>query len=355
MSLPNQLTQSQAQKFLEDLNLGGKSSSSKNYEGQQQATSALVGKDNYNVITAAKNVTSYSKLGNLHACPRKYQLSQFDAISAAERVPNVDFSTGHAVGAGFQEYFATKDLAKALWQCFLSWDIDLLTEPAPRKKKCYSLAHLAVEQAAHFIDTSEIEDYEIAILPSGRPAVEVSFAIDCENGYIHRGHIDLIARNKSTGRVAVLEVKTSGFKGVNAALYFNSEQALGYSVVVDQLFPGTQEYEVFYCVYSVPDEQWYLLPIVKPASAKAEFLSTLLLDHAAIKTYEKLDFYPKRGSSCYAYARDCKYLMQCNSILKVPLPTMTIEDLDAAGSLDIHMTVSELRSGIKDSGDCDDS
>jgi hypothetical protein len=319
----------------------------KNSEDSKQSTATLVGKDNYNVITAARNVTSYSKLGNLHACPRKYKLLQLDAISAQERVPNIDFATGHAVGAGFQEYFATRDLDKALWQCFLSWNADLLTEPAPRKKKCYPLAHLAVEQAAHFLDNSELEDYEIAILPSGRPAVEVSFAIDCENGFIHRGHIDLIARNKVTGKIAVLEVKTSGFKGINAALYYNSEQALGYSVVVDALFPGLGEFEVYYIIYSIPDEAWNILPITKPISAKAEFLSTLLLDHATISTYNKLNFFPKRGSACYAFARPCQYLMQCNTIPATVETTLSMEELNAIGAMDFVATVSELRQSIK--------
>lgn len=309
-------------------------------------TAALVGKDNYKLITAASNITSYSKLSNLHSCPRKYQLSQFDAIDAQERLPNVDFSFGHSVGAGFQELFATRDIDKAIWQCFLAWDCDLLTEPAPRKKKCYPLASLAVHQAESFLEASELSDYEIATLPSGRPAVEVSFAIDCENGFIHRGHIDLIAKNKNTGKVAVLEVKTSGFKGINPALYVNSDQATSYAVVVDALFPGNSEFEIFYIVYSVPDETWGVLPVSKPTSIKAEFLSTLLLDHAAIKTYEKIDFYPKRGSNCYSYSRDCKYLHQCSAVLKKELPVMTLEDL----TVDFTTTVSELRNEMKERG-----
>ena len=100
-------------------------------------TANLVGKDDYAKLIAAQNITSYSKLSNLHACPRKYQLSQFDAVDVQERVPNVDFSFGHAVGAGFQELFMTRDIDKALWQCFLAGECDLLTEPAPRKKKHY--------------------------------------------------------------------------------------------------------------------------------------------------------------------------------------------------------------------------
>jgi hypothetical protein len=333
---------SKAQSFLENLSLSGKDSSLKNSEA---GTAELVGKDSYNLITAAKNITSYSKLSNLHACPRKYQLTQFDAIDAQERTPNVDFSFGHAVGAGFQELFATGNIDKAIWQCLLAWDADLLTEPAPRKKKCYPLASLAVQQAQGFLETSELSDYEIATLPSGRPAVEVSFAIDCENGFIHRGHIDLIAKNKYTGKVAVLEVKTSGFKGINPALYYNSDQATSYSVVVDALFPGTNEFEIYYIVYSVPDETWGVLPVNKPTSIKAEFLSTLLLDHAAIKTYEKLDFYPKRGSNCYSFSRECKYLMQCSSVLKKELPSMTMDDPE----LDFKTSVTELRLGMQSS------
>jgi hypothetical protein len=312
----------------------------------QSKTSDLVSKVDYDKLIAAKNITSYSKLGSLHACPRKYQLSQYDAVHVQERVPNVDFSFGHAVGAGFQEYFATKDMDKALWQCFLAWDSDLLIEPAPRKKKFYPLASLAVQQVELFLASCELDEYEIAILPSGRSAIEVSFVIDCENGFLHRGHIDLIARNIKTGRIAVIEVKTSGFKGINAAIYYNSDQALSYSVIVDSLFPGTQEFEVFYVVYSVPDERWNVLPISKPVSAKAEFLSTLLLDHATIKTYEKLDFYPRRGSACYSFSRDCKYLMQCGAVLKQELPIITLEEMKAGGAIDFFTSASELRIGL---------
>src|SRR5574343_241672 len=79
----------------------------------------------YNKLLMMSNVTSYSQRQVLHACPRKYQLSMH---RAGDRTPaldagsvNLDFTFGHAVGAGVQSYLLTRDLDKSLFNAFMAW------------------------------------------------------------------------------------------------------------------------------------------------------------------------------------------------------------------------------------------
>lgn len=297
----------------------------------------------YRKLVALINVTSYSQLSELHACPRKFVLNKAAAaLGEAERINNTDFAFGHSVGAGVQTYFATGDVDQGLFAGFVSWklpyDATNASQKRPTPTKSIILANLAIEK---FAAMGLHDEWEVVILPNGKPAVEVAFRIDCENGYKHYGHIDIILRNKRTGQIAVGEFKTSGFTNVDEALYANSSQALGYSVVIDAIFPGFTDYEVLYFVYSAVSREWNVMPFNKSRTAKAEFLQDLLLDHSAISTYRKMNFWPKRGESCFNYSRRCEHFGVCN----LTTHTSAIKELganDEAEDVDFKFTLSDL-------------
>lgn len=272
-----------------------------------------------------QNVTSYSQLSLLHACPREYQLSMHRAMEEGAReitIPNLDFCFGHAVGAGAQNWLLTKDLDIAGFNACMSWRADLSDRKDKAKKSLWE-ALIAVDK---FADWWAIigDEWDLLILPNGKPAIELAFSLHARNNFKHYGHIDIVLTNKYTGRMAVLELKTTGM-GLEEALYANSNQATGYSIMLDAIFPGITEYEVLYAVYLVRDREWHMMPFSKTALQKAEVIKDMLLDHSVLDTYETIGFYPKRGESCFRFNRRCKFFGECNLVPSDPLPKLEAE------------------------------
>lgn len=291
----------------------------------------------YRALVANINSTSYSILEQLHSCPRAFALDKIKASSELNAgVPeplNIDFVFGHAVGAGAQGILASGgNLYAGLFAATVGWKAhyDFGTEELlKRSGKNFFAAQIAVEKFhALMLSNSELAEYEVLMVTRGNgelvPAIELSFCLNTGDGYKYYGHIDAIVRNKWTGKIAVLELKTTGMKVLHPALYSNSNQALGYAVALDALAYGHADYEVIYCTYQVPTEEWHVLPFAKSVTKKAEWLQDLLLDHSRITSYRQLNHYPKNGSSCLRFNRPCRWYGECdlvarNSYTKIPV------------------------------------
>lgn len=298
-------------------------------------TYGLTSNKDYHKLVQYRNVTSYSQLLDLHACPRRFHLNKHAAAAGqVDLEDNVDFLFGHAVGAGVQSLWTLENprenLHVALFNSYMAWNGPFDLRSITRKKKSIWEAGIAVEKFLQVM-LEQMDDWEIVKLqPSGRPAIELSFALDCNNGYKHYGHIDVVLRNKRSGEVAVIELKTTGMNAAEEAMYANSSQALGYSVILDSLFPGISSYEVFHFIYSSTHREWTPMPFTKTVSHKTEWIRDTLLDHAMLDTYNRMGFYPKRGESCYDYFRRCKYFGTCNIV-----PDEQLEELPADADAEV--------------------
>lgn len=289
----------------------------------------------YRRIVSFDNCTSYSQTQDLHACPRRYQLIKAEAKTDAGADPvqqtNLDFAFGHSVGAGVQTLIATGKLVAGLFAGFISWKADYFADldelnagygRRTRKNKSLAYAQLAIEK---FFAQGLTKDWEIYLLPDGSPAVELAFCVDTQNGFQHYGHIDLILRHLESKRIAVWELKTNGSNDIDEATYANSNQALGYGVVLDYIEPDLADYDVIYAVYSTSSMEWHILPFRKSLTQKAEWLADILLDHNNISTYRKMGFFPKRGESCRQYNRRCKFFGICDLTSHVSYVDLPIE------------------------------
>ncbi len=282
-------------------------------EGWKQLGGDVTNKE-YRKIVAYDNCTSYSQLLTLHRCPRLYQLEKADAKQPAteeyQEQSNLDFAYGHSVGAGLGTLLATGSLTAGLFASFIGWQADYFANNG--KGKSLPHAQIAIEQFHH---QNLAADWQVYVLPSGAPAVEIAFMLDMENGYQHYGHIDFILQHRVNGQLAVAECKTTGYQSVDEAQYANSAQALGYGIVVDSIAQGNADYEVLYFVYSSTAREWQVLPFVKSLTEKAGYLQDLLLDHSNLTTYRELNFFPKRGESCAnQFGRRCKKFGLCDLV-----------------------------------------
>lgn len=277
------------------------------------SNAAGVLKAQYKELQVFGNLTSYSMQQTLHTCPRMFQIAKLEATLPTPddyiESDNADFAFGHAVGAGVATFDETHDLDKAMWSCFLAWDIDLFARKErrpnrPEPNKTYHHAVWAIKRYAQFCaEELDLQDYEVV-------KNEATIAVDFENGHFYVGHIDTLLRSRQSGRYKVKENKTTGFSTVDPALYSNSDQALSYSLVVDAI--GATEYDVLYTVYSTTAEQWMAFEFTKDVLAKVEWLQDQTFIHSAIDQYEEKDFFPKRGANCIQYGRRCKYYESCD-------------------------------------------
>lgn len=256
---------------------------------------------------------SHSSRATLHKCPRKYQLYRLSsdtvALQAEKEVEQgVTFAYGSAVGVGIQSVFEGKTEDRVVLDMFLEWDVDLL-DNNPRQKKSFWEAMFAVQRFVLLQTAGYLEDYEL-VYYEGKPAVELSFQIILPNGYKYRGYVDGVLRHKGTGKILVLECKTSSGTA-NPTMFKNSGQALGYSIVLDILFPGMSDYDVLYLVYETRTRDFVEFFFTKSLLQKALWLQELLIDTKHIEIYEEFDTYPMHGENCLDFFRDCEYLGLC--------------------------------------------
>lgn len=260
---------------------------------------------------------SYSGLLTLDSCPRKFyfqKCSKQETYDTFEQ--SVTLAFGTVVGIGIQEYMRTDSLSHAILQMFLAWEPDLMADD-PKRKKSFWEAVFAVEKFA-YIRHELFEDYEVATF-NGKPAIELSFRITLPNGFYYRGYVDLVLRHRLTGKVVVLENKTTASKVTDPAMYKNSFQGIGYSVVLDKIAPDLSSYLVYYLVYNTNNYEYLPLPFPKSLSERAEWLMALHQQVQIISLYESTNLWPKKGQSCFNFFHPCPYYSTCNLPLLDPI------------------------------------
>lgn len=330
------------------------------------SAAAGVSKIDYNRLYSFQNVVSHSMEEVLNSCPRKFQIAKLAAGSeeGRPRYNNVTFAFGHAVGAGVAVYDKTCSLRSAIWAAFLAWDIDLFSqeEAKPNRadpRKSFAYAVYALEKYAVWHAENMMEQYEVVELEA-TVLVDLETQDEISPTTFHTGHVDEILRHKVSGNLRVKENKTTGLTVVDPALYQNSNQTLGYSVVVAQF--GAAEYDVLYTIYSSSEMRWVSFDFPKGQLARAQWLKTEVQQAGIVRIYADDNFFPMRGSSCYAYSRQCEHFGSCNMDLKrvfrkdfSELPIATVEELQKIEHFKYVTSrsaiVAQIRENLKRGGE----
>jgi len=254
---------------------------------------------------------SYSSLLTLHQCPRKFELYKKRSTFRTEEdiKSSITFAFGHVVGEAIQLALEGLTEDEIIWKMFLNWKPDLFAIHE-RDAKSFFLAVIALQRFLELRQQGFLDDYEL-VYYNGAPACELSFSITFPDGFRLRGFVDAVLRHKVTGEILVLECKTTNASSINPATYKNSAQAIGYSVVLDHLYPDLSSYKVLYLVYQTKSREYNPIPFTKSFLQRALWIRELLLDIETIKLYEEAEIYPMHGESCTSFGRDCEYFQTC--------------------------------------------
>lgn len=284
---------------------------------------------------------SYSSRNLLRKCPRKFQLYKLRSTHRAEESlkTSITFAFGHLVGAAIQQSFQSVPDEKIIWDQFLAWKPDLFAEDEKTNKSFWS-AIIAFKRFQAARDSGFLKDYEL-VYYEGKPACELSFCIIFPDGFRYRGHVDLVLRHIISGEVIVLECKTTGSTTINPATYVNSAQAIGYSIILDAIFPKLSSYKVLYLVYKSKDGEFVQLPFSKTFLQRALWIRELLLDIELIKMYEEAEIYPMNGEACFDFYRECEYLNTCTLNTELLTKPCTPEEEDKL-EYQIVITLADL-------------
>lgn len=259
---------------------------------------------------------SYSTRRTLHACPRRFELDKLknaDVFSEDEQgglQDNIDFAYGSSLAAGIQQCLIKRDRTAIIFSAWVAWDTELLASK-PDKRKSFSYVVAALDNfLAHY--QSFMGNWELATL-NGKPAVELSVRVDLDNGYYYYLHIDGVLRHKVSGKFLILELKTTGFNNIHPAIFQNSDQALGYSIVLDSLVEDKDNlvYEVLYLVYKTSRQEFEPMFFTKRRLERISWIRNLLFDCEDIEKFKAAKHFPQRDSGCYSYFRACPYFEMC--------------------------------------------
>lgn len=268
--------------------------------------------------TQRLKLLSHSSRLLLHTCPRKYQLSKLGASGAEDDEDTKGtFGFGHLVGTGIQNILQGKDIQQVIFEGFLAWSQDLFYVDDKRKK---SFAHgvFALHKIRALFQAGLLRDYELVTV-AGKPACELSFRVHLPNGYKYRGYVDVVLKHKVTNEVMVLEIKTSSMQVV-ANGYKNSGQAIGYSVILDTIFPGLSAYKVLYLVYKTKEQEYEIINYPKTLYQRALWLNELMIDCEVIELYNTRKVFPMYGENCIKFNRECNFFGLCTMNTESILP-----------------------------------
>lgn len=286
---------------------------------------------------------SHSSDTLLHKCPKKYELYKLGGkLDGEDNDQHLTF--GDVVGVGVQDYLLHSSVNSAALTMFMRWHKMLDDEDGVRDKKTFWHCLYALDKFEG-LRNSQLSHYELAAF-NGKPALELGFSIDLGDGFFYRGFLDALFIDKIRNSLKVYEGKTTKFRNIHAAMFQNSGQGLGYSLVVDAISKQLgmelgSSYDVLYAVYKTGAYEWETFNFSKSHTQRAMWLKNLLRDKQHIAEYAWDDYFPMHGENCFDFFRPCPHFGSCeiSSWLQYPKPVLTVDD---QSKYQFHFTLEEL-------------
>lgn len=266
---------------------------------------------------------SHSTLGLLHSCERKFQKTKLLRTKAPrEESPALSFGKGW--GAGAQHYLVLRSAGYSVPESidaalYVAWASYFPSLEDDRRFQT-RLFELLIKAVPFF--ESKLEEYEVATF-DGRPASELSFKLEINDRYYFVGYVDLVVRHRQTGRYSVVDLKTTSLTASDLRPYYrNSDQGIGYSIVLDAIVGQDQSvFDVSYWVTQLSNAKSAQFEashqdLTFPYTIKDRFdwFLKLFLDVNYMQALEPMTAYPKRGNACMNFNRVCNFYSECNEV-----------------------------------------
>lgn len=255
---------------------------------------------------------SHSTLEAIQTCYRKFEMDKLLTFGA-KRVESEHLPFGHGFGAFVATYIQTGDFNMS---ALMAW-YEYMPIVESDKKNQATLYHL-IERCVSELDALR-EEWEVAEF-NGIPAVELSFRIDIDEYFYYVGYVDVVLKNKTDGRLAVLEVKSTGLQLQDIApLYKFSGQALGYSIVLDEVAENhNASYDVMYFVGRLGKTAFSdgvrseLHVFRKTMADRLDWFMALAQQVETLHTCLKYSNFPRISAGCLKYNKPCPHFGVCH-------------------------------------------
>lgn len=250
---------------------------------------------------------SNSSFGLKSSCPRKYQLTK---LTQPEKEKAAYLSYGSALGVGIQYALAGLPEEYCTLQMMMAWDVDLNDTSRESQKQTFWHCLHAFQVFYHSVRPSLFgNDWEVITI-NDRPAIELSFRIILPANYYYRGFIDLVLKNKFTGEVMIVELKTTSMNYTREEAWKNSGQGLGYAVVLDHIEP-LSSFRVLYLVCLTKSQTFEPFQFVKFPHQRVRWMQDAVIKCKELALWETEGHYPMEGGACLAYSRPCQFFGIC--------------------------------------------
>lgn len=254
---------------------------------------------------------SHSALDLLNSCERKFQLDRL-LEGSPDREDSEHTVFGTAFGAAVAHYMLHQNVDEALVELWKHY-YPVLEHGVKTEEQCLG-AFLSIVPSLDNL----LMDWEVMFFQD-KPAVELSFRLDIDEQFYFVGYVDLVLRNRFSGKTAIMEVKTTSLGLTDLdAVYKNSGQALGYSIVLDHIVgEKNNEYEVIYVVAQINSKsamsfKSHVLYYPKTIHDRLDWFITLGMDVDRLHSMLDMNVFPRRGASCLKFMRACPHLGTCN-------------------------------------------
>ncbi len=263
---------------------------------------------------------SYSSLGTLRSCARKFQANKL--FKRPERhFESIAMSAGQALHAGYQDYLIDKDIESAMWTLGLTYP----------HIHCWETSHdrsfeACISTLDAMIASNAMLEYELAEIecPDGviRPAIEVPFAIVMEGMFMPDGrqiriigYMDAVMRKILTGSFKTLDIKTHrDNKYDRTANYKNDTQQLPYGLVLEH-FAGhaIDSFEVLYFDAYIDILNPRITPYVynKTHADVQDWLFCKIGQLQELQRMAAANWFPRSDNGCTFYNKPCALLDTC--------------------------------------------
>lgn len=246
-------------------------------------------------------------------CERHFQLDRMleNRMQRGEATP--EQVRGSAYGVGVQTYLTTGDMERAIFDCWQAYWPQLDNPPKVYQERTIN----NLIQSKGRLDELRAQ-YSVAVFHD-QPACELSFRLNLDDRWYYVGYIDVVLQNRETGQYGVLEVKTTSarYKDVRP-MYQNSGQALGYSIIIDQVAGAEQATfttPYFVCQdnpsESSVDPTIHIFPFKWTLVDRFKWFATLKLDIERLNMMDSLGIFPQRSKGCLAFGRTCPHFGTC--------------------------------------------